>query len=151
MKKSILIMTLFAGFTLTSCAQDTTPKVVSEAFNTKFPAAKSVKWDKENGKEWEAEFKMNGKEYSANFSMNGEWLETEQEIKKSELPSAVLASIKTNFADHKIDEAEKSDKKEGTFYEVILEKGEHEMKVVFDASGKVISEKVVQEDEDDEK
>jgi hypothetical protein len=150
MKKSILILTVFAGFAITSCAQDVAPKVVSDAFTAKFPKAKSVKWEKENDKEWEAEFKLDGKEFSANFLNNGEWIETEHEIKKSELPEAVTASIKANFADHKIDEAEKSEKKEGTFYEVILEKGDHEMEVVFDATGKVISKKEHSEDDEDE-
>lgn len=144
-------MTLLTGFAITSCAQDSTPKAVSDAFTAKFPTAKSVKWDKENDKEWEAEFKMNGKEYTANFSNNGEWLETECEIKKSELPAAVLTSIKTNFAEYKIDEVEISESMKVTVYEVILEKGNDEMEVVFDKSGKIISKKVHKEDDEDEK
>lgn len=142
-------MSLFAGFAITSCAQEKAPTVVSDAFTAKFPSAKSVKWDKENDTEWEAEFKMNGKEFSAIFSNSGEWLETEQEIKKSELPATVLASIKTNFANHKIDEAEKAEKKTGTVYEVILEKGKLEIEVVFDADGKVLYQKVHDEEEED--
>lgn len=139
MKNSILMLTLIVGSNVT--AQDQVPKAVSDAFSAKFPTVKSVKWEKESDQEWEGEFKMDKKEYSANFSNSGEWLETETEIKSSELPAAVLASIKANFSDHKIEEVEKADKKSGTVYEVLLEKGEHEMEVVFDAAGKVLTNK----------
>jgi uncharacterized membrane protein YkoI len=151
MKKSIFIQTIFVGVALTSCAQNAAPKVVSDAFTAKFPTAKSVNWDKENDQEWEAEFKMDGKEYSANFSIGGEWLETEQEIKKSALPTEVLSTIAANFADYKIDEAEKAETKTGTVYEVILEKGEAEIEVVFDVTGKILSQKVHQEEEEEMK
>jgi len=70
--------------TLQSCGQSV-PEKVKSAFAGKFPNASSVKWDKENDEEWEAEFKMDGKEYSANFTVDGNWKETEYEIKKSEI------------------------------------------------------------------
>jgi uncharacterized membrane protein YkoI len=148
MKKPIGILTLFVSVTLLSCAQDT-PAKVAESFKTKFPTAKSVKWEKENEKEWEAEFKMEGKEYSANFSVDGTWLETEHEIKNNELPEAVKMALKNDFGVYEIEEIEISEKSNGTAYEVELEKGEQTLEVVFDVSGKVLSKKEVIESEEE--
>ncbi len=63
----LLVTSIFA---FTSSA-DKAPKKVIDAFTKKFPTAKKVKWEKENDKKWEAEFKMNRKEYSANFLSDG--------------------------------------------------------------------------------
>ncbi|MCB9363419.1 MAG: PepSY-like domain-containing protein [Flavobacteriales bacterium] len=81
----IILISGYASF----AQKATTPKNVQDAFNKKFPSAKEVKWDKENAKEWEAEFEMNGKEYSANFTVDGKWQETEHAILKSEIPTPV--------------------------------------------------------------
>jgi len=148
MKKPIGILTLFVSVTLLSCAQDT-PTQVAEAFKTKFPTAKSVKWEKENEKEWEAEFEMDGKEYSANFSLDGTWLETEHEIKNNELPEAVKMTLKNEFEGYEIEEIEISEKTNATAYEVELEKAEQTLEVVFDAAGKVLSKKEVIESEEE--
>lgn len=125
------------------------PAKVLETFAKKFPAAKNVKWDKENETEWEAEFELGGKEYSANFLAAGSWQETENEIKKSALPSEVKATIKNEFAGYKIEEAEISETADGKVYEVSLEKNESNLEVAIDASGKVIK-KEVKEEEDNE-
>lgn len=47
------------------------PKAVLKTFAKKFPTAKSVQWEKENAKEYEASFTMDGVKYSASFSNDG--------------------------------------------------------------------------------
>lgn len=148
MKKSIGILTLFISSALLSCAQST-PAKVAESFQAKFPTAKSVKWEMENDKEWEAEFKMDGKEYSANFDLDGTWMETEWEIKKSELPEMVKATLKNDFTGFEIEEIEMCEKPNFRGYALELEKGEQKFDIVFDENGKVISKKEITENEKD--
>lgn len=50
---ALLVTTVFA-FT---SGGNKAPQKVKDAFAEKFPTAKKVKWEKENEKEWEAEFK----------------------------------------------------------------------------------------------
>src|SRR5436190_19416334 len=73
------------------------PAAVKAAFRKNFPNAKKVEWSKESAGAYEAEFKNGRMEQSSNFDATGKWLVTETEIKKSELPAAVQASIKKEF------------------------------------------------------
>jgi hypothetical protein len=138
MKKSIFIGIIAVVATAQSCAQKAeTPVAVTNAFLAKFPNAKNVKWDKENETEWEAEFKLNGVDYSANFSTDGTWNETEHEIKKSEIPEIVMATINSEYAGYKIEEMEISETEKESVYEFAIEKGESDWEIAIDANGKV--------------
>jgi hypothetical protein len=148
MKQVIFLFGLMLLVLTQACAQKTAPKLVENAFSEKFPTAKNVKWDKENEKEWEAEFKMNGKEFSANFLTDGTWQETEHEISKNEIPVAVKKVLDTDFEGFKIEEAEISETTNGKVYEVLIEKGETTKEVVFSEEGKIISKKLEVEKDD---
>ena len=149
MKTLNLIVVAFAVISFTACAQKTTaPENVVKAFTQKFPDAKSVKWDKENETEWEAEFKLKGEEYSANFSTDGTWKETEHEIETSAIPASVKQILDSEFAGYKIEEAEISETAEGTVYEFGLEKDKTELEVAISPDGKVVKKEVKTEEED---
>jgi hypothetical protein len=127
-----------------ACAQNgakDVPAAVKKAFESKFSEAKKVEWEKEKDSEWEAEFEQNGIEYSANFLADGTWVETEHEIKKEEIPVAVLAKLQLDFEGYKYDEVELSETPNGKFYEMELEKGKEEIEVTFSEEGKLISKK----------
>jgi uncharacterized membrane protein YkoI len=149
MKKLSLLVMLVLTATLQSFAQDA-PTKVKDAFNKKFPQAKSVQWDKENATEWEAEFEMNGKNYSANFGIDGKWKETEYEISESELPTAVKNTLNKEFKGYDIEGAEVTETPNMKAYEVEIEKGETTMEVVIDENGKVLKKKVKKEEDDEE-
>ncbi len=152
MKTLNLIAVAFAVISFPAFAQNTTaPKSVVKAFTQKFSDAKSVKWDKENETEWEAEFKLKGVEYSANFSTEGTWKETEHKIETSAIPSNVKQTLDGEFAGYKIEEAEISETAKGTVYEFKLEKGETEMGVAISPDGKVVKKEVKTEKDEDEK
>lgn len=138
-------------FAISACAQTSksVPEKVTKAFSEKFPEAKKVKWDMENDHEWEAEFKMDNKEYSANFDMDGNWMETEYEIGKTEIPAEVKATLDTEFAGYKIKEAEISETADGKVYEFALKQGKNEAEVVIDCKGKTVKSKAESEDEED--
>ncbi len=154
MRNLSIILVLAIAFFSQSCAQDEAsqeaPAAVKNAFSQKFPAAKKVKWEKENANEWEAEFKMNGKEYSANFTANGDWAETEYEIKKSDIPANIKAILDANYTDYEIEEAEVAETPTGKSYEFEIEQGKEEFEVVIDAQGKITRKKEKEEDDDND-
>ncbi|WP_140160616.1 PepSY-like domain-containing protein [Algoriphagus antarcticus] len=150
MRKSISFVAASMLLTASACAQNPeVPEVVKTAFSQKFPDAKKVNWDMEDASSWEAEFKLNGMEYSSNFNLKGDWLETEHEIKKSELPTSIKEILDQNFMGFKVKEAEISEKADGTVYELAVEKGEEEWELVFDMDGKLLEKKAIEEDDED--
>ncbi len=150
----MLVVAFLMFLNITASAQKVSaskvPASVLTAFKTKFPTVSKVEWEIENTKEYEAGFKMNGVETSANFDESGKWLETETEIKISELPSAVQESLKNEFVGYKINEASKLmlvDK--GNCYEAEVEKGEDTFDILFSPDGKVISKTKTEEEKKD--
>lgn len=150
MKSLKIILGAFLICTLVAFTSggDKAPQKVKQAFAKKFPTAKKVKWEKENASEWEAEFKMNKVEYSANFLEDGTWKETEHEIEEKAIPKNVKAALMTAFPGYEIEEAEISETKDGMVYEFEIEKGELEMEVAINSSGKVVKQEVKKEDND---
>ena len=147
MKKSIFVIAVLA-ISLVACSQ-TPPKPVTDNFNSKFAGATKVKWDQEEENEWEAEFKMNGHEMSASFDNAGKWLETESELKKSDLPESVLSAVNLEFDGWKIEGIEKLESPEFTGFELSVEKGKQEFEVQVSVDGKIISKKEVDEEDED--
>lgn len=144
-----MILVLIATVSISACGEKVeAPEKVKTAFLQKYPNATKIKWEKENEKEWEAEFKLDGKEYTVSFDSDGKWLETETEIKKSEIPEAVKSLIDSLYAGYKIDEAEFVETSQGKFYEFELEKGESEIEVSISPEGKLIAKEETEEDED---
>jgi len=109
------------------------PGVVKTAFDKQYPGTKA-KWEKEDGN-FEAGFKKDGKVVSVVYSGTGALLETEVAIKESELPSASMEYIKSNYKGKKIKETAKITKADGTVnYEAEIGGKD----VVFDSNGKFI-------------
>jgi uncharacterized membrane protein YkoI len=152
MKKIMIALAiLVSGFAQAQKLKESeVPKAVKDSFSKRFPNTKGVEWSKESATEFEVEFKNASKEQSANFDPTGKWLETETELKKSELPQAVQAAIAKEFAGYKIEEAEKTETADkGMFYEVEIEKGELNYEVQFSADGKVLKKEEKKEKDED--
>lgn len=99
--------------------------------------------------EYEAIFKLNRQEVSANFDKDGNWLSTETEIEKSELPATIQISLEAGFSGFKIEEASKIESvRDGVSYEVKIEKGKESLEIVFSPDGHVLSKKVADEEKD---
>ena len=153
MKNLFLVIAVTAILSLNACGQTSkdVPANIKTAFSQKFPDATNVKWDNENEKEWEAEFKMDGKEYSANFDINATWMETEYEISETEIPATVKTTIEKEFAGYKIEKSEISETADGKVYEFELIKDKVETEVAIDMNGKAVNkEQIEEEDEKDE-
>lgn len=150
MKTTILIVSLFVCSLVVS-AQKTPPAAVSKAFAEKFKSAEKVKWDMEDAKEWEAEFRMNGKETSASYDLAGKWLETEMEVKVFELPAAVKASLDKEYAGAKIRECSTIDSPNFSGYEMDVKFKGKKYEVQATKAGKLTAKEEKEEDEKDEK
>ena len=122
--KSLLVLAGFIfSFATIGCSQKVNEKNLSDAvknaFKNKFPAATDIKWEKENSKEFEANFKINNTDVSANFKLDGSWVETETTIPASELPAAVTNAVNTKYPGAVYGRTEKIEKPGGkTLYEV---------------------------------
>ncbi len=125
------------------------PEVIKQAFVKKFPNAEKVGWSMESPTEYEAEFKLKGVETSSNFDQQGKWLVTETEIKSSQLPAAIQAILKKDFAGYKVEESEKIETSASeVFYEVALEKGESNLEIKFSPDGKIMKREEKEEEKD---
>jgi hypothetical protein len=98
---------------------------------------------------WESEFKLKGTEYSANFRTDGTWVETEYELKKSELPSSIRDFLNSDYKEYKIEEIESAETPDSKLIEVIVEKGEEHWELIFDSNGKFLKKKAVTDEDED--
>lgn len=142
MKKIIVLLTACLLFSLMGYTQkltaDKVPAPVKEAFAKKFPAATDVKYEMEK-KDYEINFKDKGIEMSANFDATGKWLETETEIKESDLPKEISASVTKNFSGYKISEVAKTETPDkGLIYEMDLKNDKEGFEVQFSPKGDVL-------------
>lgn len=153
MKK--MMITLSALLALSSYAQEkkvTAPAAVKTAFATQFPKAQKSEWSLEKEGVYEVEFKISGTEMSANYNPQGKLLETETEIKESELPAAIKAAIAKEFAGYKLEEINKTTDAKGLVtYEFEAEKGKDTFEIEMDAAGKVLKKEAEKENEKEDK
>ncbi len=109
------------------------PVAVITAFAKDFPGT-SGKWEKE-GNEYEVNFKQNGKTMSALYDANGNKVETEMDIKVSDLPAAVTVYLAQHYKGAKVKEAAVITKANG---EINYEAEVKGMDVLFTKDGKFI-------------
>jgi hypothetical protein len=156
--KNYMLFLFLGAASLSACAQklkDTeVPPSVKASFTKQFPDVKKVAWSKENDAEYdaeyEAEFKAKGTEQSANFDNNGNWLETETELKKSEVPSNIIETVKREFPGYEMEEAELTETKDGgTYYDLQIEKGEVSYEVAVSKDGKILKKEEKKEEKSD--
>ena len=155
MKKIIVLLSAcllisLMGFTQKLTA-DKVPAPVKEAFVKKFPAATDVKYEMEK-KDYEINFKDKGVEMSANFDATGKWLETENEIKQSDLPKEVSASVTKNFTGYKISEVAKVESPDkGLCYEMDLKNDKEGFEVQFSPKGDILKKHPLKKEKEEEK
>lgn len=110
------------------------PAAVKESVKKNYPTAKVEKWEKEDAN-YEAELEMNKTEMSVLLDASGKVLETEVEIKTSELPQAITDYITKNMKDKKIKEASKITDASG---KVTYEAEVNDVDYIFDDAGKLL-------------
>jgi len=111
------------------------PVKVKTALKQKYPEAKNVGWEKENGN-YEANWGgKSGEDNSVQFTPSGSFIEIVKAIPVSQLPSNVTTYVKQHYNGTKITEAGKvTDAAGKTSYEAEV-KGKD---VIFDANGNFV-------------
>ena len=156
MKKIIVLLSTCLLVSLVGYSQKITPEKVpshvKQAFAKKFPSATNIKYEMEK-KDYEINFKEKGVEMSANFDPAGNWLETETEIKESNLPKEVSASVAKNFKGFKISEIARVETPEkGLIYEMDLKNDKEGYEVQFSLKGDILKKEPLKKEKDmDEK
>jgi hypothetical protein len=121
------------------------PELVKKSFAKEFSTAIKAEWGIEKSGEYEVEFTKDKSEMSALFDETGALLEVETEIEKSELPSAIFASLSKDFEDYKIDEIEKNDSRGIITYEMEAKRGKEMFEIVFDTNGTLLKKEAKNE------
>ncbi|BAO56359.1 PepSY-like domain-containing protein [Nonlabens marinus] len=134
---SLFILILVIG---TASCQDSkdkkAPQSVVANFQAKYPGETDPDWHLDSNGLWEANFKINGERYRADFEPNGLWVETENSIKKSELPEAIKLAIEKDYKDLKITEVERVQHySKGWFYDVEFKQEGKKMDVEYREDG----------------
>lgn len=97
------------------------PAQVLNSFNEKYPGI-SVQWEKDVNS-YKAEFRLNGKDADAWFSTNGDWVRTEVDILKTDLPQVVVDAVQKAYEGYVIDDADWIETPSQNYYDVDIEKG----------------------------
>ena len=146
MKKGVFLLSTVFLLTVSSAFSQLRkiPAEVTEAFKTKFPAAKNVSWsDKLTA--FEASFNEGNAKLRASFSSKGEWKKTEKDWNSADMPAAIKEGYKsTKYSDWTIKSVteitENDDKHE---FRLAIEKSTLKKKsVYFNSDGSLLREAV---------
>lgn len=103
-----------------------------------------MKWEKEGGN-YEAVYTLNGTENSSVLNAKGDILETEIELKQSQLPAQALQYLSKNYPNKKISGAAKTTFAGG---KILYEAQVNGKEIMFDTAGKLVKQSQEEEDED---
>lgn len=139
MKKLLTILFVFS-IIATSYSQTRLPGKVRKAFEAQYPTATDAKWTGlgERLKEWRVLYHLDGVLHSTFYTNKGVWLLSKAKIDESELPEAVLKSIKADYFTYDIVITAKFEDPENKGYEVWLDNGREGFDVQYSKEGKVL-------------
>jgi hypothetical protein len=116
------------------------PTKVSSSFAGEYPNAVNATWTKNRG-DWTVVFGNGVWRSTATYHSNGERVDTRTPIQREEAPRSVLDEILRRYPKDSPKEIIKVEKpKNPNLFQVILEQAGKKRTLVFDASGKLISE-----------
>ena len=139
MKKKLLLGLVLVATGGSLKAQDLkakdVPAIVKSALAKKYPAAKKVSWEKENGN-YEANWGgKSGEDNSVQFTPSGTFVEIVKAIQVSDLPENIAPYVKRRYKGAKIREAGRVTNAAGkTMYEAEIRGAD----LIFDENGNFI-------------
>lgn len=148
--KFLLLAVILGSLSLFACSDDddyTPDQTVKEAFDTKFPTATRVSWEKK-GIYRVAEFWLDNQENHAWFDASGDWYMTKTELKTiNALPAKVQEAFKgSEYAAWKIDDVDRVERPGNeTVYIIEVEQGKQEIDLYYSEEG-ILIKTVVDDD-----
>lgn len=113
------------------------PAEVAASLKKLYPEAEGLEWTQKKEK-YKAEFKIAKTKHEIWLDKAGAVTKHQYEIKKAELPQAVLETISKQFSSYTIHDCERTDDKGASTYKVELKSEAGKKKVNFGSDGKVI-------------
>lgn len=145
MKRFSILIAGFLSIGLLSCQEkknegkSEVPEAVKMAFQKKYPGENDPDWKKDDHGYWESHFKQDGEKYRADFNADGTWVETENDIKKKNLPEAIKKVIEEEYSEFEITEVEHVQNAEkGEFYDVEFKQKGKNKDVMFRKDGSIV-------------
>jgi hypothetical protein len=135
------------------------PSGTITTFTTQYPTATHVVWlaydpatvpiDWEltgwpvlTSNDYVVRFNMDNSDYYGYFDANGDWIGTAMVLMDyNTLPTAVTATISSEYPGYTISSVQKEFKKDNIAYEIQLKNGESKMKLLVDANGNILKRK----------
>jgi len=142
MKRIVFALLVSFLFGLSAFSQEITadkvPVPVRQTFNKQYPAAKMVKYEKENA-DYKVSFLQQGKQFIYTYNKAGYLLETDEEIATAAIPKAVTSTINKKFAGYTIMTVVKREAPDkGICYEMDLKKEGDGYTVRFSDQGEIL-------------
>lgn len=149
MKYVILVMTTLS-FGLVSCGDDDhgankeiganeVPSVVKNTFQKRFPNSTDVEWGTV-GDGYEVDFEVHAIDHTSLIAVEGNMVKYRFDIAAPSLPVAVTASIVADYEKRSVDGSQILKIGDSTYYQVELENGPNDLRLVFSENGEVDTE-----------
>lgn len=146
MKNKNLVLGAFVVLGVTTVSaqdmnQNDVPTDLKTTFEQNYPNATDAEWEME-GDSYKVEFEIDREDQEIWYAADGKTAKMEREITEKDLPQTIKSAIADRYAGYKVDSVEMTEVDNSATYEVELEKGwDEEKQVIFDADGKVVSER----------
>lgn len=142
--KQTIIGSLLVGATLLSCSPDLreskVPSVVRNTLVARFAGATAVEWEKAR-QNYEAEFKVDTVSYAALINPGGSLVRFKREVPLATLPSSVQQTLQSQYSGYEVEDAEIIEEGGQAHYQVEVEKGLKEMRLVLTPNGAITNNK----------
>jgi hypothetical protein len=116
--------------------------VLMQNFRQNFPNARDIDWET-NDEIYEVEFEIRDRDFRAFYDKEGNLLLYKQDIRTSELPSAVKKSATEKHPKYRIDDVDKIVKGTQTFYKMEMELRDHDVTIYVANDGKILERRPV--------
>lgn len=141
MKKLILFFIALVAFN-NSFAQDLrkseVPSVVLNQFNSKFPKAFDVEWEKD-GDLYKVEFETKwNNDHDVWFNSEGKIIKQKEELSARDLPQAIKDYINQEYKNYKVDDVDKITENNRIVYKVEVENRKREINLFFNEDGTLV-------------
>ena len=114
------------------------PASLQQFINDKYPTCRIIETETEHNRT-EVDIIHENRSKEVIFDASGNWLNTHYDVRQNEVETAVMNALKTSaYADYIIDDIERYETPDQTYYLFELEKGAKEIEIKIDLSGKLL-------------